>query len=349
MKPTLSIVADNKVPFLEHVFDGVADVVFMEGADIRKEDMIEADALIIRTRTKCNADLLDGTTVKMIATATIGTDHIDLQYCKEQGIKVCNAAGCNAGGVMQYVMSALFELSARGKLDLKGKTLGIIGVGNVGSRVAQAASCLGIKTLLCDPPRAASEGNDIFVTQDELLEHSDIVTMHVPLDTQTIGMCDEAFFAKMKPGAVFVNAARGEILRDEALLGARSKLSAVVIDTWNNESTGINGTLLDTVDIATPHIAGYSYQGKLNGTSMAVRSVARHFGLESLMDFYPEVDPEKELYVLDVNGMSFQQIMQQSLSVYNPAEDDSRLRSNPEDFEYLRGNYNYRKEIKYTI
>lgn len=345
----LRIVADNKVPFLEHVFDGVADVVFMEGADIRRDDILEADALIIRTRTKCNSDLLDGTAVKMIATATIGTDHIDFQYCSSHGIKVRNAAGCNAGGVMQYVMSALFELSTRGKLDLRGKTLGIVGVGNVGSRVAQAASRLGIKTLLCDPPRAAAEGNDIFVTLEQLLENSDIVTMHVPLDTQTIGMCDEAFFAKMKSGAVFVNAARGEILRDEALLRARSKLSAVVIDTWNNESTGICRELLDAVDIATPHIAGYSYQGKLNGTSMAVRSVARHFELESLLDFYPEVDPEKELCVLDVNGMSLQQIMQQSLSVYNPAEDDSRLRSHPEDFEYLRGNYNYRKEIKYTL
>ena len=158
----MKIVADSNVPFLEGVFEPYAEVVYIEGRAINHDDVKDADALIIRTRTKCNADLLDGTSVKMIATATIGTDHIDLEYCRDHGIEVHNAEGCNAGGVMQYVFSALYGVAARKGIKLDGATLGIVGVGHVGRKVEAMAHHLGFNVLLCDPPRAEAEGAEGF-------------------------------------------------------------------------------------------------------------------------------------------------------------------------------------------
>ena len=280
----MKIVADKNVPFLEGVFEPYAEVVYLDGKEISRDVLMDADAMIIRTRTKCNAALLDGTSVKMIATATIGTDHIDLEYCREKGIKVHNAEGCNAGGVMQYVFSALYGVAARKAIKLDDMTMGIVGVGHVGSLVEKMARYLGFKVLLCDPPRAEAEGPDGFCSLDYLLTNSQIVTMHVPLDDTTRRMADENFFAMMPTGSIFINASRGEVVDEEALIQDMPKFGAVVIDTWNGEPD-INEELMDRVDIATPHIAGYSYQGKLNGTAASVQAVARHLGIESLYDF----------------------------------------------------------------
>ena len=212
----MKIVADKHIPFLEGVFEPYAEVLYLNGKEISREVLMDADAMIIRTRTKCNAALLDGTSVKMIATATIGTDHIDLEYCREKGIKVHNAEGCNAGGVMQYVFSALYGVAARKAIKLDDMTMGIVGVGHVGSLVEKMARYLGFKVLLCDPPRAEAEGPDGFCSLEYLLANSDVVTMHVPLDATTAGMADETFFALMMPGAIFINAARGEVIDEDA-------------------------------------------------------------------------------------------------------------------------------------
>ena len=211
----MKIVADKYIPFLEGVFEPYAEVVYIDGRAISREDLIDADALIIRTRTKCNAELLDGTNVKIIATATIGTDHIDLDYCAEKGIMVHNAEGCNAGGVMQYVFSALYGVAARKAIKLEGYNFGIVGVGNVGRKVEAMARYLGFNVLRCDPPRAEAEGEDGFCSLDYLLSNSQIVTMHVPLNESTRGMADEEFFLKMQLGTIFINAARGEVLVDD--------------------------------------------------------------------------------------------------------------------------------------
>ena len=198
----MKIVADKNVPFLEGVFEPYAEVVYIDGSQITREDVLDADALIIRTRTKCNAALLEGTKVRMISTATIGTDHIDLKYCADNGIEVNNAEGCNAGGVMQYVFSAVYGIAARKGIKLDGATFGIVGVGNVGSKIEELAKYLGFNVLRCDPPRAIAEGPEGFCSLEYLLENSDVVTMHVPLDEMTRGMADETFFALMKPGAL---------------------------------------------------------------------------------------------------------------------------------------------------
>ncbi len=343
----MKIVADKDIPFLEGVFEPYAEVVYKTGSAIAAADVADADALIIRTRTRCDASLLDGSSVRMIATATIGMDHIDMGYCRAHGIHVENAAGCNAGGVMQYVFSALYGVGARKGIKLEDCTFGIIGVGHVGSKVEAMARYLGFNVLLCDPPRAAVEGPEKFCSLEYLLENSDIVTMHVPLDETTRGMADATFFALMKPGAIFINAARGEVIDEQALIAAAPKLGAVVIDTWCNEPD-INEELLDIADIATPHIAGYSLLGKLNATTMAVQAVARFFGIPELYDFKPlDADSSHEPVLLDLKGKNHGEIAAVFQYNYPIFTDDFRLRMEPHKFDKLRTEYQYRRDIYY--
>ena len=344
----MKIVADIDVPFLEGVFEPYGEVVYKKGLEISREDVLDADALVVRTRTRCDAALLEGTSVKMVATATIGMDHIDQEYCRKAGIEVANAAGCNAGGVMQYVFSALYGVAARKGIKIDGSTIGIVGVGHVGSKIEAMAEYLGFNILRCDPPRAAAEGPEGFCSLEHLLESSDVVTLHVPLDETTRGMANADFFTLMKPGAIFINAARGEIVDEQALIDASPKLGAIVIDTWNNEPD-INEELLDIADIATPHIAGYTFQGKQNGTAYAVQAVARHFGLEELYSFFPAQDlPDREPVLLDLKGKNHGEIAAVSQYNYPIFTDDFRFRMEPHKFEKLRSEYQYRREIIFT-
>ena len=341
----LKIVADKAIPFLEGVFDPYADMTYLPGDKIGPEDVRDADVLMVRTRSKCNADLLEGSKVKFIATATIGTDHIDFPYCDSKGIVVRNAPGCNAGGVMEYVFSALYGLASRKSISLQGDTIGIIGVGHVGSLIERMGRALGFKILKCDPPRAEAEGSFGFCDLEYLLQNSQIVTLHVPLDETTRGMADSEFFSLMQPGAFFINAARGEVVCDDALKAAIPKLGPVIIDTWNHEPD-IDLDLMDKVAIATPHIAGYSYQGKQNGTAAAVRAVAHYFGITELYEFFPKTDlPENEAVKLDLKGLNQGEIASVLQYNYPIFTDDFMLRLNPENFDKLRSEYNYRREV----
>lgn len=341
----LKIVADKAIPFLEGVFDPYADMTYLPGDKIGPEDVRDADVLMVRTRTKCNTDLLEGSKVKFIATATIGTDHIDFPYCDSKGIVVRNAPGCNAGGVMEYVFSALYGLASRKSISLQGDTIGIIGVGHVGSLIERMGRALGFKILKCDPPRAEAEGSFGFCDLEYLLQNSQIVTLHVPLDETTRGMANSEFFSLMQPGAFFINAARGEVVCDDALKAAIPKLGPVIIDTWNHEPD-IDLDLMDKVAIATPHIAGYSYQGKQNGTAAAVRAVAHYFGITELYEFFPKTDlPENEAVKLDLKGLNQGEIASVLQYNYPIFTDDFMLRLNPENFDKLRSEYNYRREV----
>lgn len=341
----LKIVADKAIPFLEGVFDPYADMTYLPGDKIGPEDVRDADVLMVRTRTKCNADLLEGSKVKFIATATIGTDHIDFPYCDSKGIVVRNAPGCNAGGVMEYVFSALYGLASRKSISLQGDTIGIIGVGHVGSLIERMGRALGFRILKCDPPRAEAEGSFGFCDLEYLLQNSQIVTLHVPLNETTRGMANSEFFSLMQPGAFFINAARGEVVCDDALKAAIPKLGPVIIDTWNHEPD-IDLDLMDKVAIATPHIAGYSYQGKQNGTAAAVRAVAHYFGITELYEFFPKTDlPENEavkLELKDLNQGEIASVLQYNYPIFT---DDFMLRLNPENFDKLRSEYNYRREV----
>ena len=341
----MKIVIDSSIPFVKGVFEPYAEVLYRDAARITREDVADAQALVIRTRTRCDAALLEGSAVKIIATATIGTDHIDLPWCEEHGIFVSNASGSNAGGVMNYVFSALYGAAARKSIPLQGATMGIVGVGSAGSRVEQTARYLGFKVLLYDPIRAAAEGGGGFVDLDTLLAGSDIVTMHLPLNAATYHMADAAFFARMRYGAFFINAARGGLVVEDDLVRAIPKLGPVIIDAWENEPD-VNHTLLNLSDVGTPHIAGYSYQGKLISTSMVVRAVARFFGIGDLYEFFPDSDVSGlEAVKLDLRGLSQGQITSKLQYNYPIFTDDFMFRMNPSGFADLRANYRYRREF----
>ncbi|MBO4230041.1 MAG: 4-phosphoerythronate dehydrogenase [Bacteroidales bacterium] len=330
---------------MEGLFDNYADVVFLPADAITADIVRDADVLITRTRTKCGPALLEGSSVKLIASATIGTDHIDLPWCDSRGILVRNAPGCNAGGVLEYVFCALYAVASRRSIKLQGKTIGVVGVGNVGKRIVSMARALDFKVLQCDPPRAKAEGKFDFCDLDYLLENSDIVTMHVPLDKTTYRMCDDSFFGQMRPGAIFINASRGEVVDDAALKRAIPKLGPVIIDTWNNEPD-IDRELIDMVDIATPHIAGYSYQGKQNGTAAAVRTLSRFFGFEDLYEFFPATElPSLEAVKLELKGKRQGEITSALQYNYPIFTDDFMFRMNPDAFESLRSHYQYRREF----
>lgn len=312
----MKIIADAYIPFLKGLLDDIAEVVYLPPTEITTEVVKDADALIIRTRTKCNANLLAESQVKFIATATIGFDHIDTKYCKENGISWTNCPGCNADSVNNYIHAALTTIFGE---SLNGKTIGIIGVGNVGSRVAEMASNLGMKVLLNDPPREKAEGSGSFVSLEEIKKLADIITIHTPLNKETFHLINSDFLASCKNTPLIINAARGEVCDTEALLNYKGK---VVLDCWENEPN-INLELLEKVVLGTPHIAGYSVDGKANGTRMAVEAVCKFFGIE------------KEIKI-EVPG-------KKGIPYYIEGESGA-LKAHPELFESFRNNYPIRRD-----
>lgn len=337
----IKVIADNNIPYLQGVLEPFAEVVYMRGGEIDAAAVADADALLIRTRTHCGEPLLHNSRVKFIASATIGTDHVDLDYLASRNIAFANAPGCNAGGVMQYVHTALFAVSSTLRIPLDGKTLGVVGAGNTGGRVAEFGEHLGYNVLRNDPPKMAlAADKSLYCSLEHLLRNSDIVTMHVPLDEVTRGMADSHFFSLMKPGAIFINASRGEVVCDEALIAKRQELGALILDVWNGEPDNISGELIDAADIATPHIAGYSYEGKINGTAMIVQAFAAHFGIDDLRNYTPEHTPTPKI---DIDGMDGTPL----LELFPIYELDGALRGDPSSFEKLRSEYKYRREFRW--
>jgi erythronate-4-phosphate dehydrogenase len=347
----MKIVADDKIPFLKGVLEPFAEVRYLPGAKIGRSDVLDADVLMTRTRTRCNADLLEGTQVRFIASATIGFDHIDTDYCAQRQITWTNAAGCNAGSVNQWVAAALGTLARRFQFTLEGKTLGIVGAGHVGSRVESLAEAMGMRLLRNDPPRMRAEGAAGFVSLEQVLSEADIITLHVPLSSRgpdrTLRLVDRDWTARMKPGAILLNSSRGEVVDSAVLkepLGSGTLRAA--LDVWENEPD-IDVALLDRVALATPHIAGYSVDGKANGTAMSVRAVSRFFGL-GLEGWYPASLPVPECPVLriDCRNKTKEEVLLEAIrATYDIEADDSRLRKSVETFETQRGNYPVRREF----
>jgi erythronate-4-phosphate dehydrogenase len=348
----IRIISDDKIPFLRGVLEQHAEVVYLPGKQINNEVLKEADALLVRTRTKCDETLLTGTKVKFIGTATIGYDHLDTKFCENQGITWTNSPGCNSSSVQQYIAAALLKIAFNFNFNLKDKTIGIIGVGNVGSKVEKLAGILGMNILLNDPPRSRNEGRTKFVNLDTLLAEADIVTVHVPLsftgEDKTYHLFDENNFRKMKKGAWFFNSSRGEVTDTLSLkkaLGTDS-LSGAVLDVWENEPE-LDIELMKKAFIATPHIAGYSMDGKANGTAMIVNSLCRYFDLP-VNNWYPDDIPVPHVVTLtiDAKGKSDYDIIREVvLHTYDIEDDDLKLRTNPADFEKLRGDYPLRREF----
>jgi len=348
----MKIVIDDKIPYIHGALEPYAEVVYLPGSKTTAEVVKDADAIITRTRTKCNKSLLAGSSVKIIATATIGYDHIDTEYCDKAGIKWVNAPGCNAKSVEQYVASAIMVMAEKKGWTLAGKTIGIVGVGNVGSKVAKLAEILGMRVLLNDPPRARAEGERGFVDLEKILEESDVITLHVPLNQEgedaTYHLADEKLFARMVRKPIFINSCRGEVVKTAALKDAirTGQVSGAIVDCWENEPN-LDLELLEMVDLATPHIAGYSRDGKAKGTEMSVQAVGRFLGLE--LKNWKASNVEKPLVseiLIDGTNKTVQQILAEAiLATYDIREDDARLRASIPTFEKQRGDYPVRREF----
>ncbi len=347
----IKIIADINIPYLKGVLEPYADIEYYPGNLITNSKVKDADALIVRTRTKCNSDLLDGSEVRFICSATIGFDHIDTDYCEKHNIKWTNAPGCNSSSVQQYMASALVRLSRNHNFSLANKTMGVVGVGYVGKKVVSLAEYFGINVLLNDPPRMRNEGPCGFVSLDGILRDSDIITFHVPLnmsgEDKTYHMIDEKLLDKVNNGSYIINTSRGEICKTNALKKAlkSGKIAGAVIDVWEHEPE-IDIELLNMVDIGTPHVAGYSADGKANGTSMSVQALSKFFrlGLDNWMPTGIPV-PENNLIDIDNNLKSFEDILAEATyTAYNISEDDNRLRLSPHTFEEQRERYPLRRE-----
>lgn len=333
------VVIDENIQYLHGVLEPWFDVVYEKGITIGPESVKDASALIVRTRTRCDGSLLSGSSVEFIATATIGFDHIDTAYCDDHGISYTNAAGSNARGVMEYVASALVHLSRMDGWKPEDKTVGIVGVGNVGSLVKWLCESLGFTVVCCDPPKQTENPSLGYLPLGELLKQADIVTCHVPLNRigeyRTIGMVDSFFLSHLKPGAVFINSSRGEIV-DEYALHERilsGRLSRTIIDVWQNEPN-IDPELRDMVTLATPHIAGYSLQGKANASAMSVQALGRYFGLP-LTHWYP---PEAPQQVTD-KAVTWEYLIKTIDDYFDISRQTDIFRSGKVGFEDFRNNY----------
>ena len=348
----MKIVIDDKIPYIRGAFEPIAEVVYLPGSQTTTDVVKDADALVTRTRTKCNRELLEGSNVKFIATATIGYDHVDTEYCKQAGIEWTNAPGCNAESVNQYIASALFSWSMKKRTDLKDKTIGIVGVGHVGSKVERTCKTIGMRVLLNDPPRERTEGSDKFVSLEKIQKEADIITFHVPLNMTgqdaTFHMADEKFLQNLKRKPLLINSCRGEVFDSKAISNAYNSgdISGLILDCWENEPD-IDLELLIISEYGTPHIAGYSKDGKANGTKMSVQAISRFFnlGIDNWEPLNVEPPPNPIIEIDGNQRREYSILAEAILSTYNIENDDEALREAPEKFEQLRGDYPVRREF----
>ena len=348
----MHLVIDNKIPFIEGQAERLGTCTYLPGSAITAEDVRDADVLIVRTRTHCTRALLEGSRVQLVVTATIGHDHIDKAYLSAAGIAWANCPGCNATSVGQYVRNALRLASAAGHLDPRFAldtlphplTVGIVGCGHVGTAVIRALEAEGCRTLHCDPPKGAP------CTLDDLARETDVICLHTPLTTTgpcpTFHLADEAFFRSLRKRPLFLNAARGECMDTAAVKTALREglIRQAIIDTWEKEPD-IDRELLEAAFITTPHIAGYSADGKARGTQMALEAVARHFHLPLTFDILPPALPPHFTYgELPYPTSTFSPRALEQLRLYNPHTDSQRLKAAPSMFEQQRGHYPFRRE-----
>ncbi|MEI6165766.1 MAG: 4-phosphoerythronate dehydrogenase PdxB [bacterium] len=363
----MKIICATNMPFAMEAFSTLGETRILEGRNIKAEDVQETEILALRSTTKVNRALLEGSKVRFVGTATIGTDHLDILYFDQAGIKWCFAPGCNANSVSEYITAALLYLACKHGFTLEGKTIGVIGVGNVGRRVVQKARALGMRVLMNDPPRERAEGSgqagNPFVSLDQVLAEADIITVHVPLTKEgpdkTVHLADAAFFGRAKKGLIFLNAARGPVVDSPALLTALAggQVSHVVLDTWEGEPD-YRLDVLAKVDIATPHIAGHSFEGKVMGTVMVYREVCKFLGVPATWSHEPLMPvPLVPEVTVDVAGRTHQAVLREVVrQVYDLEGDDRRFRDSSladhaariKNFDRLRSHYPERREFQYT-
>ena len=336
------IVIDDKIPYIKETISKLTNrAVYIPGNMIGNDDIRDADALIIRTRTHCDARLLKGSNVKFVATATIGYDHIDTTFMEQAGIKWINCPGCNASSVAQYIDAVLTLIKTEKHIDIQKQTIGIVGCGHVGRKVVEVARRKGMNILICDPPRSDAEGEKGFVSMEQIAKEADIITFHVPLTKEgrypTYHLANETLFDSLSKRPIIINSSRGAVVDNDALLYAinYNKVKDAVIDTWENEPN-INKELLKRVWIGTPHIAGYSADGKTNADNMVISALCEFFSLSMQPAICPPEIPNADLCPKNED--------ERTLFLYNPIPESNKLKLEPDKFEWFRNNYPLRRE-----
>lgn len=348
----MKVVVDENVVYGAEAFGGIGEVQMLPGRAITRECLADCEVLIVRSVTRVNQALLSGTPVRFVGTTTIGTDHIDTEYLQRQGIGFSSAPGSNADGAAQYVITALLYWARQTGQDLNGRVLGIIGVGNIGSRVHRYAQSLGMECVLNDPPRKEATGDSSFVSLSETIGAADILTIHVPLTENgpyaTRKLASDEFFSRSRDGLLFVNASRGEVLDEAALRRSRSKLGGVVLDVWQNEPD-ISMETLECVTIGTPHVAGYSLDGRVRATEMIYEKACEFLGIAGGWTGAPPIPREK----ISLQETRSDEVTEAVLSAYPIHHDFGMLKGIRERpgterggyFDMLRKTYPFRKEF----
>ncbi len=348
----MKILVDENMPYARELFSRLGEVTAVPGRPIPLNELNDADALMVRSVTKVNQELLAGTPVRFVGTATAGTDHVDEKALAAANIGFSAAPGCNAIAVVEYVFSSLLLLAERDGFALSDRCVGIVGVGNVGSRLQARLEALGIRTLLCDPPRADKGDAGDWCSLETIVEQADIVTFHTPLykegQYKTLHLADEALIRRLKPGTILINACRGAVVDNSALLKCLTEGQelSTVLDVWENEPM-LSQELLAQVDIGTPHIAGYTLEGKARGTTQVFEAYSQFIGqpqtvaLSSLL-------PAPEFGRITFHGALDQATFKRlSHLVYDVRRDDAPLRKVagiPGEFDKLRKYYQERRE-----
>lgn len=348
----MKILVDENMPYAAELFSRTGTVSAVAGRTLSPSQLNDADALMVRSVTQVNAALLAGKPVKFVGTATAGTDHIDEPWLQQAGIAFSSAAGCNAIAVVEYVFSALLLLAERDGFALRDRTVGIVGVGNVGSRLQRRLEAWGVKTLLCDPPRADRGEGGPFHSLDKLVADADILTFHTPLNKdgpyKSWHLADAALLMALRPGTILINACRGAVVDNSALLAVlemRRDLR-VVLDVWEPEPA-LSLDLLDRVDIATPHIAGYTLEGKARGTTQVFAAWCEFLAQPQSAEL-SDLLPQPEFSRITLNGPLDQATLKRLVHlVYDVRRDDAPLRkgaATPGEFDRLRKEYQERRE-----
>jgi erythronate-4-phosphate dehydrogenase len=382
----MKIIADANIPFVKECFSSIGEVEVFPGRQITPDVAGDAECLLVRSVTRVDSDLLSGSRVRFVGTATIGFDHIDIEYLARNNVGFASAPGSNANSAAEYVIAGLLEIGRKYKIKLEGKSIGIVGVGNVGSKVAKKCAALGMKVLLNDPPLqrqkeshrghrehretnkklpADNKPDDIcerkYLSIEELYD-CDFITLHTPLTFEgvdrTFHLADEEFFKSLKAGCVFINTSRGEVVDIKALKASirSGQLETTALDVWENEPN-VDTELLEMVDIGTPHIAGYSLDGKIAGMIMIYKATCEHFGLKAkfdVEDFLPE--PEVRQLRINPNSGGEEDVLRGAVEkIYRISEDDRELRKildvpaeRGKFFDDLRKNYPVRREFQNT-
>jgi len=358
----MKIIADANIPFVEECFSSIGEVTTISGREMTPWNVADADILLVRSITSVGVDLLAGSKVRFVGTATIGFDHIDLGFLEGNNIGFASAPGSNANSAAEYVIAGLLDIAQKYALDLEGRSIGIIGVGNVGSRVAKKCAVMGMNVYLNDPPLQRQTGDAKYLPLEKLYD-CDFITFHTPLTFEgrdkTHHLADEKFFKSLKHRCVFVNASRGGVVDSNALQSAikSGRLRAVALDVWENEPD-IDIELLKMVDLGTPHIAGYSLDGKIAGMIMIYKAACEYFDIEpkfDMEDFLPE--PAVSELKINPNITNNQDALLSAVQkIYRIDKDDTRLRrvlNKPAEdrgkyFDSLRKNYHVRREFQNT-